>query len=87
MIAAAIVQVGLILGCLAPLALAAYLIHTLRHSSEDDSAVTELLVSEIVTDRPRFLLRPDSLPMLPSSSPHDDNDTDDSQAAASSRGT
>lgn len=70
-IAAAIVQVGLITACLAPLLLAAYLLHVLRHSSEEDAGVTELLVEEIVTDRPRFLPRPNSPPMLPSTAPLD----------------
>lgn len=65
-IAAAIAQFGLILACLAPLLLAAYLLHVLRHSSDDDAAVTELLVEEIVAARPRFLPRPDSPPALPS---------------------
>ena len=74
-IAAAIAQFGLILACLAPLLLAAYLLHVLRHSSDDDAAVTELLVGEIVADRPRLLPRPDSLPALPSTAPPDGGGT------------
>ena len=56
-IAAAIQQVGLWLACLLPLVLCGYLLYVLRHSSHDDAAVTELLVEELTTDRPRFLLR------------------------------
>jgi len=54
-IAAAMTQVGLILACLAPLALCAYLLHVLRNTADDDTAVTELLVEELSRDRPRLL--------------------------------
>lgn len=70
-IAAAITQLGLILACLAPLALAAYLLWVLRHGSDDDAAVTELLVGEIVSDRPKFLPGPGKVPAFPSTSPDD----------------
>ena len=57
-IAAAIAQVGLVLACLLPLVLCGYLLYVLRHSGDDDAAVTELLIGEIVADRPRFLPSP-----------------------------
>ena len=55
-IAAAITQVGLILACLAPLALCAYLLWSLRSTAAEDEAVTELLVEELTSERPRLLL-------------------------------
>ena len=55
-IAAAITQVGLILACLAPLALCAYLLWSLKSTAEQDEAVTELLVEELTSEHPRFLL-------------------------------
>ncbi|NQU21990.1 MAG: hypothetical protein HQ567_11960 [Candidatus Nealsonbacteria bacterium] len=55
-IAAAVTQVGLILACLAPLALCAYLLWSLRSTAGEDEAVTELLVEELVSDRRRLLL-------------------------------
>jgi hypothetical protein len=54
-IAAAIAQVGLVLACLLPLVLCGYLLYVLRHSGDDDAAVTEMLIEELVADRPRFL--------------------------------
>jgi hypothetical protein len=55
-IAAAITQVGLVLACLAPLALCAYLLYVLRHTAaDDDPAVTELLIEELAGDRPKLL--------------------------------
>jgi TolA-binding protein len=58
-IAAAISNVGLVLACLIPLALAGYLLYCLRDRS-DDEAVGELLIQELTTDRPLVLpLAPD----------------------------
>jgi len=54
-IAAAITQVGLWLVCLAPLALCGYLLYVLRHAGDDDAAVTELLIDEIIAEHPRLL--------------------------------
>ena len=54
-IAAAVTQVGLILACLAPLALCAYLLRSLRSTVAADEAVTELLVEELSSDRPSLL--------------------------------
>ncbi len=63
-IAAAIAQVGLLLACLLPLVLCGYLLYVLRHSGDDDAAVTELLIQEIVTDQPRFLPAAALLPAI-----------------------
>ena len=58
-IAAAISNVGLVLACLIPLALAGYMLYCLRDRS-DDEAVGELLIQELTTDRPLVLpLAPD----------------------------
>ena len=68
-IAAAVTQVGLIIACLAPLCLAAYLIYVLRHSLADDEAVTQILIEQVMADEPRLLLgRPNvtEMPALPS---------------------
>ena len=67
-IAAAVTQLGLIIACLAPLCLAAYLLYVLRHSSADDEAVTQLLIEEVMADQPRLLLgrrEVDETPALP----------------------
>ncbi len=55
-IAAAVAQVGMILACLAPLALCGYLLYVLRHTGDDDTAVTELLIEELAAKQPKFLL-------------------------------
>ena len=60
LVAAAISQVGLVLACLLPLVLCGYLLYVLRHSGDDDAAVTEMLIEELVADRPRFLPTPGS---------------------------
>jgi TolA-binding protein len=58
-IAAAISNVGLVLACLIPLALAGYLLYCLRDRS-DDEAVGELLIQELTSDQPLVLpLAPD----------------------------
>ncbi|MFH1921539.1 MAG: hypothetical protein ABIP48_16870 [Planctomycetota bacterium] len=54
LIAAAINNVGLVLACLIPLALAGYLLYCLWDRS-DDEAVGELLIQELTTDRPLLL--------------------------------
>jgi hypothetical protein len=54
LIAAAVNNVGLVLACLIPLALAGYLLYCLRDRS-DDEAVGELLIRELTADRPLLL--------------------------------
>jgi hypothetical protein len=73
-IAAAIVQVGLILACLAPLVLAAYLLWSLRSTVSEDEAVTELLVEELVADQPRLLAGPANVAALPGRLSCEDSD-------------
>ena len=54
-IARAIQTAGILLACLAPLLLAAYLLYSLRSDTTDDQAVAELLVCELTTDQPKLL--------------------------------
>ena len=54
-IAESIKVIGAWIACLAPLALAAYLLLHLRTDTPDDHAVAELLVSELTADQPRLL--------------------------------
>ena len=56
-IAAAISNVGLVLACLIPLALAGYLLYCLRNH-KDDPVVTELLIAEITSEQPTLLSPP-----------------------------
>ena len=56
-IAAAINNVGLVLACLVPLALAGYLLYCLRDQS-DDQAVGEILIEELVSEQPALLPPP-----------------------------
>jgi hypothetical protein len=77
-VAAAVTQVGVIIACLAPLALAAYLLYVLRHSSAEDEVVTQLLIEEVMADQPRLLLgRADvpETPALPSAERNPDADS------------
>jgi hypothetical protein len=55
-IAAVITDIGIILACLLPLALAAYVLWAACRARESDSAVAELLVQEMVASEPRLLL-------------------------------
>ena len=50
---------ALLLGCLAPLALATYLLYCLRDRNEDQAS-GELLIEELTTDRPLLLPSPSS---------------------------
>jgi len=58
MIAEAIRATGILLACLAPLALVGWLIHVMSRKGDDEAAINELLVSEITSDRPRLLPSP-----------------------------
>lgn len=67
-IAAAILEVGALLTCLAPLVLCGYLLRpTAQH--DQDEMVVELLVAELAGDKPRLLPRPTSPPLLTASDP------------------
>jgi hypothetical protein len=61
-IAETIGAIGLILACLLPLLLAAYVLRTLGRSIEGDAAVSELLIEELASDRPRLLPPPPKPP-------------------------
>ena len=64
-IAAIIMEIGIVLACLFPLALGAYALWSARRTADSDSAVAELLVQELVASEPRLLLPvPSSLPSL-----------------------
>ena len=53
-VAAAVMQVGLILACLLPLLFCGYLVYSLRHTQGDDEAVTGLLVQDLM-GQPKLL--------------------------------
>ena len=83
-IAAAITNVGLLLVCLLPLVLCWYLLHS-RVEPADDQAVAEVLLEDLVTNRPLLLPRSDNVRALgvrtgsdDSSAPDDANDVDHS---------
>lgn len=52
LIATAILHVGLVLACLLPLAFGVYVLWSLRRSGDSDGALVELLIEEMVADRP-----------------------------------
>jgi hypothetical protein len=54
-IAEAITAVGVLLACLAPLALAGYVLFAMQHHSDETDAVNELLIREFTSDRPILL--------------------------------
>jgi len=55
-IAAVIMDIGIILACLLPLALGVYVLRAACRPGESDSAVAELLVQELVASEPRLSL-------------------------------
>jgi len=59
-IAAAITNIGMLLACLLPLVLCWYLLGR-RVEPADDQAVAEVLLEDLVTDRPLLLPRADSV--------------------------
>jgi K+-sensing histidine kinase KdpD len=64
-VAAIIMDVGIVLACLLPLALGIYVLRAACRAGESDGAVVELLVQELVASEPRLSLpgRP-SLPTI-----------------------
>jgi len=64
-IAAIVMDIGIVLACLLPLVVTVYVLWSARSAGESDSAVAELLVQELVGSEPRLLL-PDhpSFPVL-----------------------
>ena len=81
-VAAIIMDVGIVLACLLPLALGVYVLRAACRAGESDGAVAELLVQELVASEPRLSLpgRP-SLPAIENrvaiDSLPDGNDDDD----------
>jgi hypothetical protein len=75
-----------LLACLLPLAICVYVLRNLYHDRGDDAALNEMLVQELTTDRPRFLLPPgENSPVRdegpsPNDTPRIDSKTDDSTA-------
>ena len=80
-VAAAIQSAALVVACVLPLVVAWYLLRSVR-DEEDDPVVTEVLISELTTDRPRLLPPRDggevapegpvSHTILPGPVPHDE---------------
>jgi hypothetical protein len=62
-VAAAIMHVGLVLACLLPLLVCVYVLWSVGRRHDSDAAVTELLVQELVSERP-MLLPPPMVPAL-----------------------
>ncbi len=55
-VASVILDIGIILACLLPLALCVYVLRAACRAGESDSAVAELLVQELVASEPRLSL-------------------------------
>jgi len=72
LIAAAIMDTGLVLACLLPLGLAVYVLWVVTHSRQSDEAMTDFLVEELVTDQPK--LRPLVTSTLPALGCEPDDD-------------
>lgn len=56
-VAAVIMDIGIILACLLPLALGVYVLRAACRAGESDSAMAELLVQELVASEPRLSLQ------------------------------
>jgi hypothetical protein len=61
-IASAIVNVGLVLAALLPLLVCVYVLWFVARTRDSDEAVTEVLIEEIVAEKPRLL---PAIPVLP----------------------
>ncbi|MBW3598912.1 MAG: hypothetical protein KY475_16770 [Planctomycetes bacterium] len=57
LIASAIMAVGVLLACIAPLALAGYVVYTANRPDSEADAMNELLVAEFVSEQPILLPR------------------------------
>ncbi len=64
LMAAAITNIGLILACLLPLLLCVFILRTVRDPPTSEDALTELLVDEIVAEKPLLLPVADRIPGL-----------------------
>ncbi len=81
-VAAAILDVGILLACLLPLALCVYVLRVACRAGESDSAVAEFLVEELVASEPRL-----SLPGRSSLPAIEHRAVDDAAAATAENGT
>jgi hypothetical protein len=54
-VAAIVMDIGIVVACLLPLIVAVYVLWSARRAGESDSAVAELLVQELVATEPTFL--------------------------------
>jgi hypothetical protein len=63
-VAAGIQTIGLIVACLLPLIICVFVIRQMTRTEPDDSAIAELLVSELTTDQPMLLPGPALRPAL-----------------------
>ena len=61
-VATAIQNTGLIIGCLLPLIVAVYVIRQMQSQEPDHAAVAEMLVLEVTSDEPRLLPGPQQRP-------------------------
>ena len=57
-VSGAITTVGLLLVAALPLAVAIYMLRAVRHTEASDATLTEVLVDELLADKPRLLPRP-----------------------------
>jgi hypothetical protein len=55
-VAAVLMDIGIVVACLLPLALGVYVLRSACRAGESDSAVAEFLVQELVTSEPQLLL-------------------------------
>ena len=63
-IASSIQTIGLILACLLPLLVCVYVLRQMNQNDPDNAAVAELLVSEVVSEEPKFLPGPALRPAI-----------------------
>ena len=66
-IAAVLQSTGILLACLLPLLVALLVIRQMQHQEPDHAAVAELLIHELINDRPLFLLASSTPPLTASS--------------------
>ncbi len=62
-VAAAITNVGVVVACLLPLLVCVYVLWSAGRKDDSDSVVTEMLVQELVSERPMLLPSPEGLAM------------------------
>jgi hypothetical protein len=78
LVASAMTQVGLIVACCLPLAVAIYVLAALRREHHDDHLV-DVLVQDLIAERPRLLISQEILKTIPGDA--DDEGTADPKPA------